>query len=309
MKNLILTKKLYLLVLLLFVNVFASNASVILNGFTIYDNFLKSGKLSVTNPSNSTPFKFRVSLTRQVSGGVYADGSCTITLVYKPDVNSSAETVISTAKNVTNSDYKNSVFANVDNIDATLPANISYGVVLVKWTYYNTNQQKTVTEYETRYVVTVAYTLPSKVPVYMWASATSDYRLGMSEPAISSEWSNRGIFYYAYNQQIPGTVPIYEFEGHVNDANGEPEFPDKVTYYSTSVQGPTEVLPGLGSAWTTVTPKVLFYAFPTQVAGTVPVYCYSNDAGNNFLFIATGEVADVLHQTHIAFYVYPVQLP
>ena len=307
MKNLIFIKKLYLIAFLLIANVFAASASIVLSGFSINGNYLVSGRLNVTDPSVKLPFKFSVSLTRPgASGGGYIDGSCTISLVWKPDVSSSAETVISTAKNVTNSNYVNA-FADISNIDATLPANTTYGVVLIKWTFYNTDQQKMVTEYEPRGVVAIQFN-PAKVPIYLLAGQiTGDYCLGISEPGTGSKWFSRGIDFYAFKVQPTGGVPIYEYQGHVNDANGEPEFPENITYYATSLQEVLPVLPGLGSAWTTVTPKILFYAYPTQVAGTVPVYCYSNAAKNNFLFMATGEIADTYSVYRIAFYAYPVQ--
>lgn len=306
MKNLEMIKKIYLVALLMFTGVFASNANVNLSSFTINPEYLVSGQVSVKNTSVATPIKFGLQFSRTLlpNGNVnsYSDGTATFTLILR--TGNLTETPVGTV-NVTNADYNGGAFLRVSNATATIPAGISSGYLVLKYTYYNTDQNKQLTVYLEDRIVYIQHTLPSRVPVYQWAgSLTGDYRLGLTEPGSPSKWTSRGIYFYAYNEQYPGTVPVYEFEGHVNDANGEPEFPENVTYYSTSNQTPP-ALPGLGSGWTTTTPKILFYAFPSQDGASVPVKCYSNPNRSNFLYLATGEISDYYSVINIAFYAYP----
>lgn len=88
-----------------------------------------------------------------------------------------------------------------------------------------------------------------------------------------------------------------------------PGLPAVVRHYSRSNQLPTVPLNNAGSFWDTTPPKVAFYAYASQVPGTVPLYRYSfGDASRNiFAFSATGEVADSFIQKEIVCYVYPIQ--
>lgn len=306
------TLKNYLLLVFLFlINIITAKASVHVDKISMRENNTDVGYLTVVNSQVKTPFNYHVFLSRPLIPGStsYEDATSTVSLVINCG-SCSTYPSISADRQITNNDFKNPN-TGWDNaytdliLPAELPAGITSGDIMVKFTYYDTNQKKTLTIYLSSNLIPIRYTPPARVPVYEWVSNTGSYCLGMTIPVSSTTWNSRGIFFYAYNVQVPGTVPVYEFQGHVNDADGEPEFPANVTYYSTSTQQPI-VLPGLGSGWTSTPPKVLFYAFPTQVAGTVPVYCYSNAKRNNFVFMATGEIADSYSAIQTVFYAYPV---
>lgn len=302
MRNLEVIKRICLLVLIIFTSVLASKASVMVNGIAVNPEYAVGGRLNVTNPAAPLNFKFRVNLSRSlVFGSItdYTDGTATITLV----TGLNNEIQVSEPVQILNSQW-DGPYMTLVNIPATLPANIQSGSMLIKLTHWNSTQNKQETIFVSQQVINIQYTPPARVPVYMWAGIGSgSYKLALTEPTATTVWLNRGIYFYGYKVQIPGTVPIYEFEGNVNNASGQPEFPSFVTFYSSSAQTPM-ALPGLGSTWTTIPPKVLFYAFPSQAQGTVPVYAYNNE-NRNFLFIASGELSDAWTMTHIAFYAYP----
>lgn len=67
-------------------------------------------------------------------------------------------------------------------------------------------------------------------------------------------WTNKGIYFYAYKQQIPGTVPVYEF-------------------YAPSTRDCTWNQNNLSDGyWQHGGTK--FYAYPVAMDGAVPVYSY-----------------------------------
>lgn len=294
----------------MFVGIIASKANVNLTALAVNSEYLISGRLSVSNPSAPTKFKFRFSLSRTILPGAginYSNGAATVTLVHRYSATLEGNEIsVSKPISISNSNYNNGGYTDVNNSEGELPAGIQSGSLLIKLTYYNTDQNKTITVFIPQTVVNIQYNPPAPVPVYQWTNNNNGHRFGMTIPITSPIWNSRGIYFYAHNVQVQGSVPVYEFEGHVNDAEGQPElFGDYVSYYSTSSQIPT-VLPGLGSGWSTNTPKVLFYAFPTQVEGTIPVYCYSNEQRNSFLFMATGEKPSNFTTIGIVFYAYPV---
>ncbi|RQO71835.1 hypothetical protein DBR43_11395 [Pedobacter sp. KBW06] len=317
MKNLKSYKGICLLALFFFLNVFASkadNADILIQTFKIYpENLAPGGGLSVSDKNASTPFKFHLDLSRPArSTGGYYSGECSFVLVYKDNNNATIDLV---SRKVTNADFNDGLGKPTGSaiipMDAVLPKGILNGMLYIRFTYFNSAQNKVVTEERTNERIQVIYTEKAvpKAPIYMVAGTNNgEYYLSLNDAmSTPAGWSNRGIYYHAYKTQAPGTIPVYEFKGKSYDNDGEPGLPANLTYYSTSNQKPTEALTGSGSAWEAAPSKVAFYAYSTQVPGTIPVYCYSHERMNLFLFIATGEVSDLLVKKHIAFYAFPAQ--
>ena len=298
--------KILLAITLMFTGIITANASVSLSGLSVNSQYLVSGRLNVTNSAAPTKFKFSITLYRNSNSlGQFNDGTATATLVHRYNAAYEGNEInLSTPISFTSANFDRA-YATKSEIEGELPAGIQSGSLLIKLTFFDTEQGQMRTVFFPQSVVNIQYTPPARVPVYEWLdSSTGDISLGMTIPVPSSRWNSRGIFFYAHNVQVPGSVPIYEFQGNMYNAEGQPGFPQHVTYYSTSTQQPI-TLPGLGSGWIG-TPKVLFYAFPTQVAGTLPVKCYSNAERNNFIFMATGEIADSYSPIQTVFYAYPV---
>lgn len=299
-------KKIYLLLLLIFAGVFASNANVNVTTIGLNSSVTGTSILHVTDTSIPTKFIFSIGLGRSIlpiPGINYADGTAKVTLVYRVNPYSEGnEIAVSKTMDVSNADYGNGPYMRLVNIQGELPANITGGSLLVKLTYYNTDQNKTLTVFASNSLINIQYTMPNPVPVYMWtASALGEYCLSLSLPT-DPKWSNVGAFFYAHERRVPGSFPVYEYLGHVNDENGNPSFPYLVRYYSTSHLPPTEILPGNGSGWDS-NYRIAFYAFLSPTTGTIPVYCYRDAAPSNFLYMNTGEVAG-FYQSHVAFHAY-----
>jgi hypothetical protein len=107
-----------------------------------------------------------------------------------------------------------------------------------------------------------------KLPIYrflngpIWA-----YQLVISEAeknTISAPWKNEGPKFYAFATQAWGTVPVYCFK---NPRTGS-------YFYTASETEKANTIKLLSSTWNYV--GIKFYAFPTQVWGTVPVYRFLN---------------------------------
>ncbi|WP_069658154.1 hypothetical protein [Arcticibacter eurypsychrophilus] len=153
---------------------------------------------------------------------------------------------------------------------------------------------------------------PQSVPIYLVQGGVYNSETYLStDGSTSGGWSNRGIAFKAYNQPWVslGIIPIYEFTGKAFDSDGTPGLQGVVRHYSRSNQLPTVPLYNAGSLWDTTPPKVAFYAYATQVPGTVPLYRYSYDdtSKNMFTYSATGDVASSFIQNEIVCYVYPNQ--
>ncbi|WP_157280302.1 hypothetical protein [Pedobacter borealis] len=308
-------KKQIFILLAIMVIATGSYAQVTLQSFQIGQNYLEGTSLKVPNINVPTPFKFLVQVMRGInSNGGFVSGNCVIKLYYTENQSSDSNipddptSLLLLTKNITSSDY-NSSQAILADLDASLPANKQYGKILVRLEFLDNQNINRVSYSSTRYgIYIVPPAVIPKAPVYLIAgNSNGEYYLSLDD-AMSTPfgWSNRGIYYYGYKTQAPGTVPVYEFTGKSYDSSGSPGFPENLTYYSTSAQTPTQVLTGSGSNWSTTSSKVAFYAYNTQVAGTVPIYCYSHESVNLFLF-TQNPPGDSWIQKNIAFYAFPVQ--
>ena len=86
MRTLEIFKKIGLVILLMFAGVSVSQADVRVGGITLNSEYsVSGGRLNVTNLAAPTKFKCRVDLSRTMLGTStnYADGTCTVTIVYR----------------------------------------------------------------------------------------------------------------------------------------------------------------------------------------------------------------------------------
>jgi hypothetical protein len=336
MKNLKSYKGICLLALFFFLNVFASkadNADVLIHAFKIYpENLAPGGGLSVPDKNASTPFKFYMDLSRYArSTGGYYSGECSFVIVYKDNNNA---TIDLASRKVTDADFNDGLGRPTSSaiipMDAVLPKGKLNGMLYIRFTYFNSALNKEVTEDRTNERIQVIYIEKAvpKAPIY-GIHGVGDFVPGGNNgefylssegfwtndlPRLSPEgvmvrpkvWLNKGRYIYAYKDQAPGTVPIYEFIGKSYKSNGNPGQPANVAYYSTSNQKPTETLTGSGSYWESSPSKVAFYAYSTQIPGTLPVYCYKIESDNMFIFMQPNdELSDSYKQKDIVFYAFP----
>lgn len=200
MKDFKINKKIYLVLLFIFTNFLVVKADVQLSGFKVLPVYLVSGKLNVANPNVITPFKFQVSLSRKLlSTGGNEDGSCTITLMYAvcSSCTNPLYQEISTPRAVIEADYKDSFghpsgFSNLT-LDAELPANITKGVLIIKFTYYNRDQQKMVTEYMSSNSIGIYYNEPPVLVADLVSyPSPSQFEIGVKLPNedLEFKWNN-----------------------------------------------------------------------------------------------------------------------
>jgi hypothetical protein len=167
MKSLNLIKKAFLLFALVIVNTFISKADVALNSFKIQAAYQVSGQLKVTDANVKTAFKFEVMLSRNLlANGSYEDPTSTVTLVYSNCGVCGTYQEISAPRQITNKDFKqgatdwDSGYAYLEYdkaLTAELPAKITTGSLMIKLTYYDSNQKKTLTKYLSNNMIGIFY--------------------------------------------------------------------------------------------------------------------------------------------------------
>lgn len=175
MKSLNLIKKAFLLFALVIVNAFISKADVALNSFKIQAAYQVSGQLKVTDANVKTVFKFDVMLSRNLlANGGYEDGTSTVTLVYSNCGVCGTYQEISVPRQITNKDFKqgmtdwDSGYAHLDYdkaLTAELPAKITTGSLMIKLTYYDSSQKKTLTKYLSNNMIGIFY-VPVTVDIF-----------------------------------------------------------------------------------------------------------------------------------------------
>ncbi|AMQ00307.1 hypothetical protein AY601_3441 [Pedobacter cryoconitis] len=167
MKSLNLIKKAFLLFALVIVNAFISKADVALNSFKIQAAYQVSGQLKVTDANVKTAFKFEVMLSRNLlANGSYEDPTSTVTLVYSNCGVCGTYQEISAPRQITNKDFKQGAtdwdsgyaYLQYDKaLTAELPAKITTGSLMIKLTYYDSNQKKTLTKYLSNNMIGIFY--------------------------------------------------------------------------------------------------------------------------------------------------------
>lgn len=122
--------------------------------FSLPSTYLVSNKLNIPNPTLVTSFQFNVSLLRSLlSNGSYESVSgSSITLVYSDCNFCGNYTEISTTRALSEADfYQGSTNWPSNNaqltLNAELPVNKTTGFLMVKHVYFDSNQNKTLTEY------------------------------------------------------------------------------------------------------------------------------------------------------------------
>ncbi|WP_157262537.1 hypothetical protein [Pedobacter sp. PACM 27299] len=148
-----------------------SRASVSFNEYMIYPQYLVSGSLRVVNPSVKTPFEFDLSVSRPIdSNGSFADGAFSATLMMKPYSYCSGcrteEIAVSKTRSILNADWVQNKVAlgfMYFHIDAELPVGAKGGALFLRVTYYNTDQNKILTE-DKFYGSTVVNYVPPVIP-------------------------------------------------------------------------------------------------------------------------------------------------
>lgn len=105
-------------------------------------------------------------------------------------------------------------------------------------------------------------------PVYrFWSPVFSGHFFTMNETeknniiaTLSAYWTYEGVAYDAYTGQAAGTLPVYRFWSPVFAGH----------FYTMNEEEKNNIISGLSAYWTYE--GVAWYACPTPVAGTVPVY-------------------------------------
>lgn len=291
-------------------------AQITLQSFQIGQNYLQGTSLKVANINSATPFKFLVSVTRGInSGGGFVSGNCTIKLYYTENQSSDSNipddptSLLLFTKNITSSDY-NSSQAILADLDASLPANKQYGKLILRFEYLDNQNINRINYSSTRYGIYVVPPTKSDIYLVSHKGSTSDYNdIFQLVTTVPSGWYNNGIDFKAFTSSnsigVNGAVAIYQHKFKVFDqSTGLLGDPREIFYYSTSQT--LTVTPFSGYTYQLESSSIAFYAFSTQVAGTIPVYqCSHKNAPIQLYLSSNADIADS-YNTQIAFYAFPI---
>ncbi len=122
-------------------------------------------------------------------------------------------------------------------------------------------------------------------PVYrFWSPVFGGHFYTMNEEeknniigGLSAYWTYEGIAYDAYTSQPVGTLPVYRFWSPVFSGH----------FYTMNEEEKNNIIGGLSAYWTYE--GVAWYAYPTQVAGTVPIYRFWSPVFAHHFFTASEE--------------------
>lgn len=309
-------KKHFFLLIAFIVIALTSRAQIVLQQFQIDKNRTQNDALIVPTTSTATSFKFVAILARNpVSTGGYVSGNCKISLVYTETASGDAaikndpSTITLGTKDVTSSDYDKTL-ASLFDIDATLPAHKTSGRILLLVEYLDySNQSKTIYS-NTRYGIYVVPPTKSNIYLVSHKGSTSDFNdIFQLVTTVPSGWQNSGISFKAFTSSnaldMNGVVAIYQHKFKVFDqSTGLLGDPREIFYYSTSQT--LTVTPFLGYTYQLESSSIAFYAFSTQVAGTIPVYqCSHKNAPIQLYLSSNADIADS-YNTQTAFYAFPI---
>ncbi len=132
--------------------------------------------------------------------------------------------------------------------------------------------------YDFGYTAASVYSL--LVPVHrFWSPVFSGHFFTMNEMeknniinGLSAYWTYEGIAFYTYPVPVPGTVPVYRFWSPVFSGH----------FFTINEVEKSNILRGLSAYWTYE--GIAYYAYPTQVAATMPVYRFWSPVFSHHFF-------------------------
>jgi|TARA_B100000959_G_scaffold217829_1_gene229834 TolB-like protein len=125
----------------------------------------------------------------------------------------------------------------------------------------------------------------TKYPIYRFLHKTINEHFYTKSSNPKGSWIAEGVEFYAYNEQVEGTVPIYRFlhnsyKDHFYTRNSNPDG-------NWKKQG------------------VEFYAYPTSVEGTVPIYRYYSKSNRDHFYTTESSLEGDWIEQGIEFYAFP----
>lgn len=234
MKNLKSYKGICLLALFFFLNVFASkadNADVSISAFKIYpENLASGGGLNVPDKNANTSFKFHVDLSRYSrSTGGYYSGNCSFVLVYKDNYGA---TIDLASKDVTDANFNDAsgrpTSSAIIPMTAVLPQGKLNGMLYIRFKYFNSAQNKELTEDRTNESIKVVYTGANAPLSGLFTYPAFDkYEVGVKLPDENLELKWNALLFNGAGKVI---VTIYEVDATYPSVF---PYPEKTIYKQT----------------------------------------------------------------------------
>ncbi|MET4081998.1 hypothetical protein ABIB40_001949 [Pedobacter sp. UYP30] len=317
-------RKLFFLILIFSSSARFAFANPELTTFSVGSNFLQSGKIKVYD-NGSTEFLATIGASRAYSPSGYENVQMEVTIYA---VLNNIETNLKVI-NITSSQFDGPWLAYYNEDPASgpsannvvkiaIPESLKDSQIRIKYRYkdaannwqpnYSPNYFMLSTVYNTINVSP----LPVKMPIYLVShkgnNKYQDIFQLQNSYATPFGWNYGGIDFKAYTSVNSvsrlGAVPIYQYKYKVIDqSTGGQGDPSEIFFYSPNTSiSPT---PFPGYSYQLESSIVAFYAFNTQVSGTIPVYkCSHKNAPIQVYLSSDADINDGLYNTQIAFYAY-----
>jgi hypothetical protein len=255
--------------------------------FIVQAQYLQSDGVITVSETTVTNIKIDLQISRYTqSSTMYQSGNFKYSVIYV-DYNGNEIMPLTQEVTVTGSDYNAGItlsngMGTLNRVlDVAIPANQVGGYVTLKYKSYDDfngdwkPNYSTTNRYRTGLANTAPPTQPSlkappggpagNYPVYAYYVHSGAQRLFAIAPNVEPSPTNfQGAKFRVFPTQQPGTVPVHEWEWYLSKNTSNKDF-----YYSTNAYAIH--VPDYG--WKHFRPD-RFYAYPSQVAGTVPVYRY-----------------------------------
>lgn len=283
-----------------------SSATPSVNSFSVYSDYLREGKIKVTNLGPSG-FYASIGCGRQLVNGSLETVNMNVRLIVK---NGSTEIDISkdvygnsSVLTFTTSDFSNSAYSKFKDIVGHIPVAYNSSNVYVQYKSQGQNSWTTISKTYATINSSTPVNPPSLPPfdprasvinIYTSPAYSDHYYTTESTPTISNNnFFLEGAAFYAFTTPVQGTVPIYVYySSQLSD------------HYWTQVNSPT-----IGNGYYK-NESIVFYAFNSQVEGSVPIYIYGSAPQSDHYLTAVNQpsIGDGTYKNEgIAFYAYPAR--
>ena len=126
----------------------------------------------------------------------------------------------------------------------------------------------------------------TKYPIYIFLHKSLNEHFLTVEKSIKGNWNSKGIAFFAFHENVKGTVPIYRYLHRSN----------KDHFYTTN-SNPKGNWNHQG---------VEFYAFPEKSNGTIPIYRYYSKINQDHFYSVNSSAPEGYLEQGIEFHAFPV---
>ena len=126
----------------------------------------------------------------------------------------------------------------------------------------------------------------TKYPIYIFLHKSLNDHFLTVEKSIKGNWNSKGIAFFAFHEQVEGTVPIYRY---LHNSNKD--------HFYTINSNPKGNWKHQGAE---------FYAYPEESKGTIPIYRYYSKINRDHFYSVNSSAPEGYVEQGIEFHAFPV---